>query len=178
MYRIALPVLFGFALPVSSQAIPTASRAADVQVGIGYSAARPDYVHRTFAGYAGYADLDLRPHIGAEVEFHSIFDTAGSQLAERSYELGLRYRTTYRRLVPYAKGMFGLGRLKYPGGLATLDYPLLAPGIGADFAVSAHIHLRGEYEYQHWTGFNKGGLHPQIVTFAVAYRLPTRPGSR
>ena len=175
MYRIALPVLLGLAPPLFSQALPTASRTADVQVGVGYAIGRPDYVRGSFPGISAYVDLDLRTHLGAEATFHSITDTGGSQIAERTYELGARYRCNYGPLVPYGKGMFGLGQLRYPQGLTTLDYWLIAGGAGADFKLNNRIHLRGEYEYQRWSGFQNGGLHPQLVTFAVAYHLSGAP---
>jgi outer membrane protein with beta-barrel domain len=171
-HRIALWVLLGLASPLSSQAIPTASRAADVQIGIGYSVAHPGYIPRIFPGVTAYADIDLRPHLGIEAEFHQVADHSGSQMAERTYELGARYMRNYGPLVPYGKGMFGLGQFKYPQGLTLLDYWIFAGAAGADFKLTNRIHLRGEYEYQMWTGFSNGGLHPQIVTFAVAYHFP------
>jgi len=173
-YRIALSVLLGLAAPLLSQAIPTASRAADVQVGIGYSGARPGYVQRTFPGITAYADIDFRTHLGVEAEFHNLADHGGSQMAERTYELGARYFRSYGLLAPYGKAMFGLGQLKYPQGLTVLDYWMFAGGAGADFKLTSRIHLRGEYEYQGWAGFSNGSLHPQIVTFAVAYHFPAR----
>ena len=139
---------------------------------MGYAIGRPDYVRLTFPGITAYADLDLRPHLGVEAEFHSIFDSGGSKMAERTYELGARYLRAYGPLVPYAKGMFGVGQFQYPQGTTTLDYWMFAGGVGADFELTQRIHLRGEYEYQQWTGFPTGGLHPQIVTIAVAYHFP------
>jgi len=169
---IALSVLLGLAAPLLSQAIPTASRTADLQVGVGYSSARPDYVRRTFPGITAYADIGFRPHLGVEAEFHYLVDHGGSQMAERTYELGVRYLRSYGHVAPYAKGMVGLGQLKYPQGLVTLDYRIFAGGAGADFKLTPRIHLRGEYEYQRWAGFSNSSLHPQIVTFAVAYHFP------
>lgn len=171
MHRFALPLLLGLATPLFSQATPTASRAADVQVGIAYSIARPGYIRGTLPGIAAYADLDLRPHLGAEAEFHQVSDSS-SGMAERTYELGARYRRTCGPLVPYAKGMFGLGQFQYPHGEPTRDYWLLAAAGGADLKLTERIHLRGEYEYQRWAGFIDGGLHPQIVTFGIAYHFP------
>lgn len=169
--RLALLVLLGLAPPVFSQAIPTASRVNDAQVGVGYALGRPDYVHRTFPGISAYADVDFRTHLGGEAEFHSIFDSNGSQMAERTYELGARYHRTYGSLVPYAKGMFGIGQFKYPAGLTTLSYWMFAGAGGLDLKLTRRWNVRGEYEYQDWTGFPNGGFHPQIVTIAVAYHF-------
>jgi hypothetical protein len=172
MHRIALPVLLGLACPLFSQAIPTASRAADVQIGAGFAIGQSDYVQHTFPGITAYADLDFRPHIGAEAEFHDIADSRGSRMAERTYELGVRCLRTYGPLVPYAKGMTGIGQLKYPQGLTVFDYWIFAGGAGLDLKLTGRIHVRGEYEYQRWSSFPNGGLAPQIVTFAVAYHFP------
>lgn len=170
--RIALSILLGAATPLLSQAVPTASRAGDAQVGIGYASGRPDYVHQTFPGLTAYADFDLRPHLGVEAEFHDIVTTSGNQMAERTYELGARYLRTYGPLVPYAKGMAGIGQLRYPFGYTTLDYWMFAGAAGLDFKLTPRINLRAEYEFQKWTSFPNGGLQPQIVTFAVAYHFP------
>jgi hypothetical protein len=169
--RLALSALLGLATPLFSQAIPTASRVADAQVGIGYAMGRPDYVHRTFPGISAYADVDFHTHLGAEAEFHSIFDRNGSQMAERTYELGARYRRTYGSLVPYAKGMFGLGQFKYPTGLTTLSYWMFGGAAGVDLKLTRRFNVRGEYEYQDWVSFPNSGFHPQIVTIAVAYHF-------
>jgi len=176
--RIALTVLLGAAYPLSSQAIPTASRAADAQVGFGYAAGRPDYVQQTFPGLAAYADLDLRPHLGVEAEFHQIASTSGNLMREQTYEIGGRYLCTYGALVPYIKAMAGIGVLRYPQGLTTLGYAMFAGGAGADLKLTTRIHLRGEYEFQKWTSFPNGGLTPQIVTVGVAYHFDGRLRSR
>jgi opacity protein-like surface antigen len=171
--RIALTVLLGAAYPLfsHSQALPTASRTADAQVGIGYAIGQPDYVQQTFPGLTAYADLDFRPHLGVEAEFHQIANADDSLMREQSYEIGGRYLRTYGGLVPYVKAMAGIGVLRYPQGLATLRYTIFAGGAGADLKLTARIHLRAEYEFQKWTSFPNGGLTPQIVTVGVAYHF-------
>jgi len=154
-----------------AQAIPTASRAADAQIGIGYAMGKPDYVQQTFPGLTAYADFDFRPHLGIEAEFHSISSTSGDQMREQTYEIGGRYFRTYGPLVPYAKGMVGIGNLRYPQGLAILNYTMFAGGAGVDVKLTARLRVRAEYEFQKWTSFPNGGLNPQIVTLGVAYHF-------
>jgi opacity protein-like surface antigen len=158
-----------------AQALPTASRAGDLQVGVGYAFAKPDYVQQTFQGLTAYADFDLRPHLGVEAEFHQVNTTTGNQMYERTYEIGGRYLRTYGPLVPYLKAMIGRGDFNYPYGLADLSYNLFAGGVGADLKLGTHLRVRGEYEYQKWRSFPNGGLAPQIVTIGLAYHFTGKP---
>ena len=176
--RLALSFLLGGASALYSQALPTASRTADVQIGAGYSIARPDYVQQTFPGFAAYADFDFRPHIGIEGEFHQVYSTNGDQSYERTYAIGGRYFRTYGALVPYVKAMVGRGDFNYPFGQTELGYNLFAAGVGADFKLGPWLRVRGEYEFQKWSSFPNGGFTPQIVTIGAAYHFAGRPGYR
>jgi opacity protein-like surface antigen len=176
--RLALLFLLGGASVLYSQALPTASRTGDVQIGAGYSIARPDYVQQTFPGFAAYADFDFRPHIGVEGEFHQVYSTNGDQSYERTYAIGGRYFRTYGALVPYVKAMVGRGDFNYPFGQTELGYNLFAAGVGADFKLGPWLRVRGEYEFQKWSSFPNGGFTPQIVTIGAAYHFAGRPGYR
>ena len=176
--RLALSFLLGGASALYSQAVPTASRTGDVQIGAGYSIARPDYVQQTFPGFAAYADFDFRPHIGIEGEFHQVYSTNGDQSYERTYAIGGRYFRTYGALVPYVKAMVGRGDFNYPFGQTELGYNLFAAGVGADFKLGPWLRVRGEYEFQKWSSFPNGGFTPQIVTIGAAYHFAGRPGYR
>ena len=176
--RLALSFLLGGASALYSQAVPTASRTGDVQIGAGYSIARPDYVQQTFHGFAAYADFDFRPHIGVEGEFHQVYSTNGDQSYERTYAIGGRYFRTYGALVPYVKAMVGRGDFNYPFGQTELGYNLFAAGVGADFKLGPWLRVRGEYEFQKWSSFPNGGFTPQIVTIGAAYHFAGRPGYR
>jgi opacity protein-like surface antigen len=176
--RLALSFLLGGASALYSQAVPTASRTGDVQIGAGYSIAKPDYVQQTFPGFAAYADFDFRPHIGVEGEFHQVYSTNGDQSYERTYAIGGRYFRTYGALVPYVKAMVGRGDFNYPFGQTELGYNLFAAGVGADFKLGPWLRVRGEYEFQKWSSFPNGGFTPQIVTIGAAYHFAGRPGYR
>ena len=176
--RLALSFLLGGASALYSQAVPTASRTGDVQIGAGYSIARPDYVQQTFPGFAANADFDFRPHIGVEGEFHQVYSTNGDQSYERTYAIGGRYFRTYGALVPYVKAMVGRGDFNYPFGQTELGYNLFAAGVGADFKLGPWLRVRGEYEFQKWSSFPNGGFTPQIVTIGAAYHFAGRPGYR
>ena len=169
--RLALAFLLGGTPALCAQAIPTASRVGDAQIGIGYSAAKPDYVQQTFQGFTAYGDFDFTRHLGVEAEFHQVFSTNGDRSFERTYEIGGRYFRTYGPLIPYVKAMIGRGDFNYPFGHTELGYNMFAGGAGADFSLGSYLRVRGEYEFQKWTSFPNGGFTPQIVTIGVAYRF-------
>ena len=61
---LALAMLLGSPSLLRAQANPTAARAGDLQIGVGYTIAKPDYGQQNFQGLAAYADFDLRSHLG------------------------------------------------------------------------------------------------------------------
>ncbi len=161
-----------------AQATATASRAGDLQIGLGYTIANSGYGQQNFQGLAAYADFDLRSHLGLEAEFHQVSTTSSNQSYQRTYEVGGRYFRAYGHLVPYVKVMFGRGDFNYPFGQTDLAYNLFAAGLGADYRIRPSLSLRAEYEMQRWSGFTNGGLNPQLVTLGLAYHFAGKPRSR
>lgn len=168
LYLAAAPAVRG-------QALPTASRFADAQAGVAFSFGTPDYNPQTFRGLSAYADLDLRPHYGAEFDFHHIGTSADGGSSQQSVEMGGRYLRPYHSLVPYARAMYGRGEFRYPYGVTTMSYNLFSGAAGADFNLTGSARIRVDYEYQDWLGFPDGGLHPQLVSFGLAYHFNGRP---
>ena len=158
-----------------TQAIPTATRPADIQIGAGFTTARTDYEPRNFPGFALYLDIDPRAHWGLEAEYHQVFSSSGDQSQQRTAEIGGRYFWNFGPFSPYGKGLYGRGSFKYPFGYTQLSYNILAAGAGVDFKATRHIHARVDYEYQDWFGFQNGGLHPQLLTIGVAYHFEGKP---
>ena len=154
------------------QAASTASRRADLQIGLGVVGAKSDYDPKSFRGFAFYTTLDLTNHLGAEFVIHQANTSGGSKLYERTYEIGPRYYRTYGRFVPYAKLMYGRGVFNYPNNVANLAYNMFSGGVGADVKITDYLHVRGDYEYQRWISFQPDGLTPQLVTIGVAYHIP------
>ena len=169
--QLAFAFLLGGATTLYSQALPTASRTADAQIGIGYTLAKPDYVQRNFQGFSAYADLDFNLHLGVEAEFHQVYSTYGDRSFERTYEIGGRYFRTYGSLVPYVKVMVGRGDFNYPFSQTELSYNMFAGGAGADYKIGPYLRVRGEYEFQKWASFPNGGFTPQLITVGVAYHF-------
>jgi hypothetical protein len=158
-------MLLGGAPSLLSQAIPTATRPADIQVGVGFTTARPDYEHQNFPGFAIYADVDPREHWGIEAEFHQVYSRNGDQSLQRTIEIGGRYFRNYGPFSPFGKAMYGRGIFKYPFGFTELGYNMFAGGAGVDYKATRYIHARVEYEFQKWISFPNGGLQPQLLTF-------------
>lgn len=156
-----------------SQASPTATRMASLQVGAGYSNASTDYVPQRVGGMTIYADFDFFHHLGLEGQFRYIKD-GQTNIYEKTYEIGPRYSRTYGRFSPYVKGLYGRGvfNFTYRGEeTANLAYNLIGLGGGLDYHLLRHVNVRGEYEYQRWFGFPPNGLTPSVVTVGAAYRF-------
>jgi opacity protein-like surface antigen len=172
--KILLTVSF-LSAPVflHAQARPTAVRTASVQVGAGFSNANTDYLPNRVNGLTIYADYDFFHHLGIEGEFRYIKD-GGTNIYEKTYEIGPRYSRTYGRFSPYVKGLYGRGvfNFTYRGEqTANLAYNLIGVGGGVDYRLLRFLNLRGEYEYQHWFDFPPNGLTPSVVTIGAAYRF-------
>lgn len=166
-----------------AQAIATASRAGDLQVGGGFSIGNGDYDRPTYRGYTGYASFDFKPNFGIEVDFHQLNTASPATYYERSYEVGGRYVRHYGIFNPYARLMYGRGVFNYQYNLANLAYNQIDGAVGVDINVQRRVNVRAEYEYQNWLNFkgldystsnvtNKGGtLSPQMFTIGAAYHF-------
>ena len=154
------------------QASSTASRRADLQVGVGFTDGKSDYSPDNYKGGAVYATLDFTSHLGAEFVIHQVYSPDNDKAYERTYELGARYFRTYGRFVPYVKAMYGRGVFNFPQNVANLAYNIFTGGAGVDVKILPYLNVRADYEYQTWLSFPPHGLTPQIVTIGVAYHFP------
>jgi hypothetical protein len=93
-----------------SQAVPTASRSGALQIGAAGTFINPDYTQPYLKGISIYGDLDLTQHIGVEGDIHFSVITP-DDISENSYLIGPRYKWHHKRFEPYAKVLFGFGRL-------------------------------------------------------------------
>ena len=163
----ALPALVG-------QATSTASRKADLQVGVGFVLNNADYpfAPEALRGIGFYSTLDFSSHFGAELAIHQANSGTGDSLYQRTYELGPRYVRSYGPFAPYLKAMYGRGVFNFPRNPANLAYNMFAGGAGVDVRVLPFLNVRADYEYQDWIGFPATGLTPQLVMIGVAYHFP------
>jgi hypothetical protein len=163
--------LFAGSPLLHAQAIPTASRIGDLQVGVGYGLANSDYGPEKFKGIAAYGGFDFTPHFGAEVDFRLLKDPSPAAMYEKTYEVGVRYHRTYRRISPYAKIMGGRGVFNFQYNVANLAYNMFAIGGGTDVRVNRFLNARADFEYQNWSGFPPNGLSPLVGTVGLAYHF-------
>jgi hypothetical protein len=170
-----LAAAFAVAVPAArGQALLTASRIGDLQAGGGFSYGDADFNQKIMGG-TFYASYDIRPHYGVEVDFHQLNTRlSGSQLYERTYEVGGRYlpfKYGIGRMHPYARGMYGRGVLNFPHSEANLAYNMFVGGAGVDFNVKPWLNARVDVEYQRWLSGTllPNGLTPVVGTAGVAY---------
>ncbi len=165
-------------LAAYGQATPAAVKRVRVQLGIGISAARPDYgMDKWIKGGTFYGDMGIGPHWGIEGEIHNLDFFTPADIGESSYLLGVNYRFTRSAFHPYVKVLAGLGRFQYqhPNYPATTSttYKLVSFGAGAEYDLTPRLDLRLiDLEYQEWPGFSVHGLTPLVGTIGLAYRLP------
>jgi hypothetical protein len=156
---------------LTAQSMPTASRAGDLQLGVGFVFAHSNYnftpIH--LLGGAGYIDFATRPHWGGEFNFHQVKSSSDSTVYQRTYEIGPRIFVHRGRFVPYAKLLYGRGVYNFHNDVANVAYNMVTGGGGIDYALRPAINLRADYEYQTWMGFPITNLHPNLVTLGVAF---------
>ncbi|MEO6802396.1 MAG: outer membrane beta-barrel protein [Granulicella sp.] len=158
---------------VHAQALPTATRLAEAQVGVTYVNGRSDYSQKRFNGFGFYGDLDFRHGIGVEAAFHYMSDGQPKGIYERTYEIGGRYSRRYGRFQPYGKFMVGRGVFNFPGDQANLAYNLYAFGGGTDYRVLPFLNVRVDYEAQKWLSgpLLQNGLSPSLLSVGAAYHF-------
>lgn len=166
-----------------SQAMPTAARRLDMQVGGLFSAANPGiasdativYGQMNFKGGGLYTTIDPANHLGMELSVRQMFGIEG--VHERTYELGPRFFAAYGHFMPYGKVLFGRAVFNFPNDMANQAFTEGAFGGGLDYRLSPVFYLRADYEYQRWFGFGTqvnafpGSLSPSVASFGVAYHF-------
>jgi hypothetical protein len=167
--------LSAFCSPCFGQADAPVTRGV-LQVGVGATAARPDYASDYIVGLTGYASYDTGSHGGVIVEAHIVNLHTPQDVGESSYLLGFRYGFTKGRFHPYAKLLTGAGALQlqkgYGAGSSTNYYEVFAGGGGIDLIAPHKINVRlFDVEYQGWPGVRPNGLTPLLLTVGVARRF-------
>jgi hypothetical protein len=170
----SLGFLLSLVSTAGAQALPTAVAKGSLQIGFGYSYARPDYGQFAIQGVSAFADFDVSQHLGVEADVHYIALNTPTDLAENTYLVGPRFLYPHGRVRVYAKGLLGIGSLviqqadnlnRTPG--TDFAYAL---GGGLDIVATKHIVVRAiDFEYQHWN--YQTGLTPMAFTAGVAYRF-------
>ncbi|HEY0162287.1 MAG TPA: outer membrane beta-barrel protein [Edaphobacter sp.] len=180
--RITSIALFLWTAAIFSraQAVPTATRNSQIQVGAGWSWGKPDFGPKKAQGISFYGDYDFTRHIGIEGDVHMLNIVTPTDIVENSYLIGPRYVFHFRRFQPYAKGLVGLGHFKttFDAGSGIPNYTttrgIYAFGGGVDVRATRHLNVRAvDFEYQKWSSdpYFYNGLSPWVLTFGAAYRF-------
>jgi hypothetical protein len=158
-----------------TQALPTATGRGLLQVGGGYSIAKPDYAQGNLQGFSGFADFDLGLHWGLEADAHILSIVTPHDVAENSYLIGPRIILPHGRFKLYGKVLLGIGDLVVQNPAYNIGHPAgtsfaYAAGGGLDIAATHRIVIRAiDFEYQHWN--YQSGLTPSVLTIGLAYRI-------
>ncbi len=147
-----------------------------IQVGIGFTAASPDYGTGAIKGFSIYANYDVGRHFGLTGEINEPRFGTPRDIGEATYLYGARYKFNEGRFHPYAKALFGLGSFQYQKGTypnpTTLHFSAYAIGGGIDIIASRHLSIRAaDFEYQFEPQFSPNGLNPFQGTAGLAYRF-------
>jgi hypothetical protein len=171
----ALLLLIGYACAVKlqAQALTTSSGGGSyIRMGGGAAAMQADYGHRLLTGGLAFADSNITPRVGLEYEARFMRWHKSEQVTETSYLAGLRIAASDRHWRPYGKALIGLGHIQYPFRYATGSYFAIAPGGGLDWEPGGRWAVRVlDVEYQQWTHFTYGSMHPYGISSGVSFRI-------
>ena len=159
------------------QALPAASRAGQLQVGLGLSYGSTDIFDKSVTGISGYATFDLGDHLGAEADVHLMLLNTPNDFIENTYLIGPRYKWNKGRYEPYVRVGAGIGTTQVVDEphLFVVNTPstnfAVGFGGGVDVHLTQHVNARGDLEYQMWPSFGPHALTPKMATVGVAYRF-------
>ena len=181
---IVAALAFGlFPSLLMSQAMPTAARRLDVQVGGLFSVANPGiasdativYGQMNFKGGGMYATIDPANHLGLEMSVRQVFGTEG--VHERTYSVGPRFYLTRGRFMPYGKVLFGRAVFNFPNNMANQAFTEGALGGGVDYRLTSLIYFapitstRGGLSFGTQVSAFPGSLSPSVASFGVSYHF-------
>jgi opacity protein-like surface antigen len=173
-------------LPISAFAQVASSisgHTLSLSAGAEYSNFRPDWGPQRLGGIAAFVDADhiVLHNLGAEGEARWLTFNQYHGEHESMYLLGPRYRFIhFLGLSGYAKFLMGAGLITYPSDIGSGSYFAYTPGGTAEYRLTRHIALRGDYEYQRWPSAPgivftypnpSHGLTPNGFSVGAAYKI-------
>jgi hypothetical protein len=152
-----------------------------LSVGVMGSVFQPDYngtgvpaesTNRLF-GYGAYVDYNLTHWVGIEGETRWLRFNAKENIREDNYLVGPRVPLPrYWKLHPYAKALFGYGRMNFQYNYAYGRFADIALGGGVDIPVTRKLTVRAvNFEYQMWPNWVNGTLKPYGGDVGISYRI-------
>jgi len=139
---------------------------------------------RNIAFTAGF-DLGLHPigSIRPEIELRGTEPVdSGGIVGEKNALGGVKFTGFLNsRLHPYGDVLIGRGKMNYAGtgyvvGSVAYQYTssiVYAFGGGADYDLTGHFPLKGDYQMQRWLTpvTTSGAAYPQAISFGIIYRI-------
>jgi hypothetical protein len=171
---LALVVLVLFGSDSSGgQACPTATGTGMyLAIGGAISQFEGDYGLRKIAGGTVYMDANPYRRYGLEAEIRKLQYSNSPGMNQITYLGGPKVSFRSHGVVPYAKMLVGIGIFDFPYHYGRGDYLALAPGAGLDLNMGNRIRIRLiDVEYQDWSQFTFGTLHPYGASIGVSYQI-------
>jgi hypothetical protein len=193
---LALLVLVGVggSVTAQAQAIPGASRTADVAVFGGFTNSNPDFGPHNNNGFTIGADYTrfFGWRIAPTFEIRAGYNS-GDVVSQKTILGGLRLGADLHRFHPYANALFGGNKIDFKvlpdPGLPSYNYDesfTTSYGGGIDVDAYRNFQVKVDYQFQ---SSNYGGnglqphnadftLAPTFLTIGVVYHLPFGGGLR
>lgn len=176
--------LLGFSsLPSSSQAqaVYSATRKSDIEVGAGVTYIKPDFSPTRIVGASFWGDYNFNRLLGVEVVGHLGSIVTPNDLAQNSIVFGPKVSYHRRKASVYGTVRFGIASETPQGpeadytrktnpNVAQSPYGVIAFGGGFEYRLTRKVILRPiDIEQQKWGNFEPHTLSPLLLTFGASY---------
>jgi hypothetical protein len=175
-------ILCALATKTHAQVVASATRSPlSLSVGGMGSLFQPDYAgtgvpaqapNRLY-GVGTYVDLRIRHWVQLEAEGRWLRFNQYENIYEDNYLIGPRVPIhETRRYKPYAKALFGYGKMNFQYNYAYGHFADIALGGGVDVPLTRKITLRAiNFEYQLWPNWLNGTLKPYGGDVGISYKI-------
>ena len=126
-------------------------------------------------GFGGYFDLEVTRWIQVEGEARWLRQNSYVNINEDNYLIGPRipiHEFTKLGATPYAKALFGMGRMNFEYNEAYGRFADIALGGGVDLKLGKRFRVRPvDFEYQLWPNWINGTLKPYGLSAGIGYKI-------
>ncbi len=187
MKKKSLVILFCFVLCAwtaksHAQVVASATRSpVSLSAGAMGSVFQPDYngtgvpaqSSTPLIGVGTYVDLRVRHWIQIEAEGRWLRYNQFANIYEDNYLIGPKFPIhETHRFKPYAKALFGYGKMNFQYNFAYGHFADIALGGGVDMPLGHRLILRAaDFEYQIWPNWINGSLKPYGGSVGIAYKI-------
>lgn len=186
--RCFIPCLLWIFFPLArcdlkGQAVPQATRGAQLSAFATYSRIRTDYGYANNGATFGLQYTRyLHWHLTPSIEFRVKTAFGGNTVDERTVGGGIRFEHRFHYFQPYGNFFISSGTIRYnfanpynphpTGASYTSDNSIVySPGFGLDYKLSRYWGARLDYQFEFWNLGNDQTLTPQAMSFGILYRI-------